>query len=166
MILITGATGQFGSKTIDHLLKKEINPSSISALVRDAEKASGLKEKGVDVRVGDYTNHDSLLRAFQGIEQLLLISSNDREAVENRTAHHINVIKAAIEAGVKHVIYTSFIRKPNFEHSAIADFQNSHVQTEEFLKNSGLNYTILRNGIYLEMLPIFAGEKVAGANPC
>lgn len=160
MILVTGATGQFGGKAIDHLLKKGINPSQISALVRDPEKAKGLKEKGIDVRVGDYKDHASLLRVFKGIDKLLLVSSNDRSAVENRTAHHINAIKAAKEAGVNHVIYTSFVRKPNFENSAIAAFQNSHVQSEEFLKNSGIYYTILQNGIYLEMLPIFAGSKV------
>ena len=161
MILVTGATGQFGSKAIDHLLKKGIKPSEILALVRDVAKAQILKDKGIELRVGDYTDHNSLVNAFQGVDKLLLVSSNDRQAVENRTAQHINVIKAAKEAQVKHIIYTSFIRKPHFEDSAIAEFQNSHAQTEAVLKDSGINYTILQNGIYLEMIPVFAGEKVA-----
>ncbi len=161
MILVTGATGQFGSQAIDHLLNKGIKASEISALVRDDIKAATLKAKGIETRTGDYTDHGSLVRAFQHVDKLLLVSSNDRQAVENRTTQHINVIKAAKEAGVKHIVYTSFVRKPGFEQSAIAAFQNSHVQSEAFLKESGIGYTILQNGIYMEMIPIFAGDKVS-----
>ncbi|SOD99211.1 SDR family oxidoreductase [Spirosoma fluviale] len=160
MILVTGATGQFGGKAIDHLLKKGIEPSRISALVRDAANSQALQEKGIDSRVGDYANYDSLVRAFNGVDKLLLVSSNDRQAIENRTAHHMNVIKAAKEAGVGHIVYTSFVRKPNFEDSAIAAFQNSHVESEAFLMKSGIDYTILQNGIYLEMIPVFLGETI------
>ncbi|MCE7059423.1 SDR family oxidoreductase [Dyadobacter sp. CY343] len=161
MILVTGATGQFGGKAIDHLLKKGIEPSRISTLVRDAAKSQAIQEKGIEIRVGDYADYDSLVRAFNGVDKLLLVSSNDRQAFENRTAHHLNVIKAAKEAGVKHIVYTSFVRKPGFENSAIAAFQNSHVESEAYLINSGIDYTILQNGIYLEMIPVFAEEKVA-----
>lgn len=160
MILVTGATGQFGSQAIDHLLSKGIKPSEISALVRDEVKAETLKAKGIGIRIGDYTDHESLVRAFRNVDKLLLVSSNDRQAIENRTTQHINVIKAAKEAGVKHIVYTSFVRKPGVEESAIAAFQNSHVQSETFLKESGIGYTILQNGIYMEMIPIFAGDKV------
>lgn len=161
MILVTGATGQFGSKAIDHLLKKGSKSSEISALVRDVEKAKSLADKGIELRVGDYNDPDSLVHAFTGIDKLLLVSSNDRQGFENRAKQHINVINAAKQAQVKHIIYTSFVRKPHFEDSAIAAFQESHVQTEEALKQSGIDYTILQNGIYLEMIPIFAGDKVA-----
>ncbi len=161
MILVTGATGQLGSGIIDHLIKKGIQHSNISALVRDKEKSKVLKDKTLDIRFGDYNDSDSLVSAFNGVDTLMLVSSNDREAIENRTAHHINAIKAAKEAKVKHIVYTSFVRKPEFETSAIADFQDSHVKTEQFLKESGIDYTILQNGIYMEMIPIFAGEKVA-----
>jgi NAD(P)H dehydrogenase (quinone) len=161
MILVTGAAGQFGGKAIDHLLKKGIEPSRISALVRNEGNSKALQEKGIGVRVGDYTHYDSLVKAFNGIDKLLLVSSNDRQDIENRTAHHMNVIKAAKEANVNHIVYTSFVRKPNFENSAISAFQNSHVKSEAFLMNSGIDFTILQNGIYLEMIPVFLGEKVA-----
>jgi len=161
MILVTGATGQFGSKAIDHLLSKGVKPSEISALVRNLANAYNLKSRGIEVKVGDYTDYDSLVKAFQGVEKLLLVSSNDRQAVENRTAQHVNIIKAAKEADVKYIVYTSFVRKTNFEDSSIAAFQNSHAQTEAYLTDSGVDYTILQNGIYMEMIPIFTGEKVA-----
>lgn len=161
MILVTGATGQFGSKAVDHLLKKGINPSQISVLVRDSSKAVHLKEKGVQIKEGDYTDPASMVQAFQGVKKLLLVSSNNREAIENRTQHHKNAIITAKEAGVKHIVYTSFIRKPGFENSAIADFQNSHMESEQYLKESGVAYTILQNGIYTEMIQAFVGDKVA-----
>jgi NAD(P)H dehydrogenase (quinone) len=84
MILVTGATGQFGSKAIDHLLRKGGNSSEVSALVRDVEKAKSLTEKGIELRVGDYNDHGSLVNAFDGIDKLLLVSSNDRQGFENR----------------------------------------------------------------------------------
>ena len=160
MILVTGATGQFGSKTIEHLLSKQVIPTRIIAMVRDRVKAKSLLDKGIQVRVGDYTAVDSLIHAFQGVDQLLLVSSSDRGPIENRTAHHINAIKAAQAAQVKHITYTSFIRKADFAHSAIAAFQQSHVESEVFLKNSGVGYTILQNGMYQEMIPVFAGQQV------
>ena len=161
MILVTGATGQYGTKAIEHLLNKGVEPQHIAGLVRDAAKGQPLQEKGIELRVGDYTNVDALMKAFQGVDTLLLVSSNDRGAAENRTAHHMNVIKAAKAAQVKRLVYTSFVTKPGFQDSAIAGFLTSHAETEQFLKDSGLTYTILQNGIYLEMIPLFAGAQVA-----
>lgn len=164
MILVTGATGNFGSKAIAHLLKKGVPANDIAALARSKGKTKSLEEQGIDVRIGDYDDVDSMVRAFTGIDQLLLVSSSDRGAIENRTRHHINAITAAKEAKVKHVYYTSFVRKEGHENSAIASFQNAHMETERFLKESGLNYTILQNGIYQEMILAFAGDKLAQTN--
>jgi len=72
MILVTGATGQLGQIVIEKLSKK-IPTNQIAALVRDASKAEHLIGKGINVRVGDYQNGESLLAAFQGVEKLLLI---------------------------------------------------------------------------------------------
>lgn len=164
MILVTGATGNFGSKAIAHLLKKGVQAHDIAALARSKDKTKPLEEQGIDVRIGDYDDVDSMVRAFTGVDQLLLVSSSDRGAIENRTRHHINAITAAKQAKVKHVYYTSFIRKEGHENSAIASFQNAHMETERFLKESGLNYTILQNGIYQEMILAFAGDKLAQTN--
>jgi NAD(P)H dehydrogenase (quinone) len=161
MILVTGATGKYGAQAIAHLLKKGVEPQDVAALVRDAAKGQHLQDQRIDLRVGDYADIESLVRAFQGVDKLLLVSSNDRGAIANRTAHHVNVIKAAKQAGVKQLVYTSFVTKSDAKDSAIADFLDSHAQTEQVIKASGLAYTILQNGIYLEMILPFAGEKVA-----
>lgn len=161
MILVTGATGHYGAKAIDHLLAKGVAAPRLAALVREAAKGQPLQDQGIALRVGDYTDYAALVAAFAGVEKLLLVSSNDRAGVANRTAQHLNVIRAAQAAGVKHLVYTSFVTKPAGQDSAIADFLESHAQTEQALKASGIPYTILQNGIYLEMILPFVGEQVA-----
>ena len=160
MILVTGATGNFGSKAIAHLLNKGVVANDIAALVRSEEYKS-LEAQEVNVRIGDYSDIASMVKAFEGVEKLLLVSSSDRGAIENRTQHHMNAISAARQANVKHIVYTSFVRKEGYENSAIAAFQNSHLASEKFLKESGIPYTILQNGIYQEMILAFVGEKVS-----
>lgn len=157
MILVTGATGQFGHHAIENLIKKGVNPSSIIALVRSEEKGAELKEKGVEIRIGDYTNYDSLTNAFKGVEKLLFVSGSE---IETREQEHQNVVNAAKEAGVGHVFYTSFIRTKPASESAIAFLQDTHEKTETWIKESGLNYTILQNALYMDLIPMFVGESV------
>ena len=158
MIQVTGATGQYGTHVIKHLLSKGLDTTQLSALVRDIAKAKFLKDQGIELRVGDYGDEESLVNAFQNVDKLLLVSSNDHD-LESRTTHHENVIRAAKTAGVKHIVYTSFVRKVKDERSAIAAFQESHRKTEQWIKDSGMTYTLMQNGIYLEMIPVFGGEK-------
>lgn len=155
-IIITGATGQLGTATINSLLNK-VDAKNISVLVRDAQKTESLKSKGIEVYKGDYYDYDSLVKAFKGQDKLFFISTND---FANREKQHENVVKAAKEAKIKHIVYTSFQRKNDSENSPIALILNVHVYTEKLIKESGLTYTILRNGLYADFIPIMLGEKV------
>jgi NAD(P)H dehydrogenase (quinone) len=155
-ILVTGATGHLGKAVTESLLKKTTS-NNISILVRDANKASTFKAQGVDVRIGDYDNYASLLAAFKGIDKLYMVSGND---IANRIQQQDNVVNAAREAGVKHVLYTSFQHKNETDSSPIAFIAKGHLNTEQKLKASGLTYTILAHGIYADMIPIFAGKQL------
>jgi NAD(P)H dehydrogenase (quinone) len=157
MILVTGATGQFGKSAIDFLLRRGVALTNIVALVRDNEKASDLINKGLSLRIGDYDNYNTLLHAFRGVEKLLFVSSSD---IVNRTTQHKNVVMAAKEAGVKHIVYTSFLGTNETETSPLWIVVESHLKTEAFLKESGLDYTILKNTLYMDFVPAFLGEKV------
>jgi NAD(P)H dehydrogenase (quinone) len=157
MILITGSTGHFGKSTIDFLLKKGINPKQITALARSAEKAASLKEQGINIKIGDYEDYPSLVAAFAGVEKLLLISSSD---MENRVRQHKNVVNAAKEAGVKHIIYTSFVRKNETASSPIAFIAQQHIESERLIKESGISSTFMYNALYADSLQMFMGEKV------
>jgi NAD(P)H dehydrogenase (quinone) len=157
MILVTGATGHFGNATIQFLLKKGIPAGNIAALVRDEAKAAGLVASGIIIKKGDYDNYPSLTEAFKGVDKLLLVSGND---VEKRAQQQLDAVKAAKEAGVKHILYTSFERKNESGHSPIEAVAQSHIATENAIKASGITYTIFRNNLYADLLPMFMGEKV------
>lgn len=157
MVLITGATGHFGKAVINHLLEKGIDANDISALVRDEAKAGDLKAKGVNLRVGDYDDYNALVAAFRGVDKVLLVSSSD---VVNRDKQQENAVNAAKEAGVRHILYTSFKSNNETESSPIAFVSKSHLATEKQIKESGMVYTIFKNNLYLDILPMFFGEKV------
>lgn len=154
-ILVTGATGHLGAIVIANLLKK-VPASQIFALVRDENKAADLKAKGVNIRVGDYTNSATLEKAFAGIDKLLLISSSD---FNDRLGQHKNAVNAAKAAGVKHILYTGVTLK-DLNASPLKHFLAEHFATEDYIKASGLTYTFLQNNLYAEVIPMFVGPAV------
>lgn len=152
MLAITGATGQLGQATL-RALSAKTTPDQLVALVRDPQKATALYQQGVHVRQGNYNNVASLVAAFQGVATVLLISGTDMAA---RTQQHRNVIDAAREAGVQHLVYTSVLN-PSTASAFIAS--PSHVATEAHLRASGLTYTLLRNTLYLDLVPMLVGKE-------
>lgn len=155
MILITGATGHLGSLVVENLLSK-IPANQIAVLVRDANKAIDLTAKGVNVRVGSYQDKASLETALEGIDKVLLISSNE---FNDRIGQHKNVVDAAKNAGVKHILYTGVTLK-DIATSPLKPLLGDHYETEDYIKKSGLDYTFLQNGLYQEVIPMFAGPNV------
>lgn len=153
MIAITGATGHLGLATIKALLTK-VAPTEIIAVVRDEQKAASTLPQGVAVRQGDYNDPAALLAAFQGVETVLLISSSELEN-DARIREHSNVVDAAKQAGVRHIVYTSVVN-PSPESAFGAS--PSHFATEEYLRASGLAYTVFRNTLYLDIIPMLVGE--------
>jgi NAD(P)H dehydrogenase (quinone) len=155
MILITGATGNLGKATLEFLLKK-VPASSVAAMARQPEKLASFKSLGVDIRQGDYKDPASLLSAFAGIDTLFLVSSSD---LTDRSTQHINAVNAAKQAGVKHIVFTSFQRNMD-SGSPIQFLAQSYIDTERHLKASEIPYTLLKNGLYAEVLPMFLGQNV------
>jgi NAD(P)H dehydrogenase (quinone) len=139
---VTGATGHLGRLVIRGLLERQ-PANDIIAIVRTEAKAADLARAGVQVRVANYDDPASLQKALNGVEKLLLISSSE---VGRRFPQHKNVIDAAKSAGVKHLVYTS---APKATTSSLL-LAPEHKATEEYLADSGLTYTVLRNGWYTE----------------
>lgn len=142
MIAITGATGQLGQYVIESLMKT-VPASQIVAIVRNPAKAQALTAQGITVRQADYGDEAALTSALQGVEKLLLISSSE---VGQRAPQHRNVINAAKTAGVKFIAYTSLLHADKSP-LGLAD---EHIETEKMLADSGIVYTLLRNGWYTE----------------
>lgn len=154
-LLVTGATGELGRLTVEALMKR-VDPAHIVALARDPAKAAALAGQGVEVRRGDYFDLDSLVNAFRDVDKVLLVSA---VAFTDRLTQHLNVIEAAKAAGVNHIVYTSIQRKPGST-LEISMVTQSDKDTEDALKTSGLSHTILRNSLYLEVLPFMLGNDV------
>ncbi|NMM49908.1 SDR family oxidoreductase [Marinigracilibium pacificum] len=136
---ITGATGQLGQLVVQKLKEKKVNADFV-ALVRNPEKAKSL---GIEARQFDYDQPENLSKALIGIDRLLLISGNE---IGKRAEQHANVIDAAKEAGVKWIIYTSLLHA---DQSSIS-LATEHLATEQKLHESGIPFTLLRNGWYTE----------------
>lgn len=144
-LLVTGGSGKLARKVIDILIEtKHIDPKQLITTTRSPEKLKDLTEKGVEVRQADFNQVESLENAFKGADRLLLTSTSE---IGSRVAQHTNAIKAAENAGLQRVIYTSM---PNADRSAIS-FAPEHAETEKALKSSSLkSWTILRNNWYFE----------------
>jgi len=147
MVLVTGANGHLGSSTINYLLENNPN-ADIAGLVRSEEKGTKLKEKGVEVRIGDYSDYDTIGEAMEGIDTLLLISSS---TVEGRVEQHKNVVDAAIREGINHLFYTSIVQADDL----LSPLSPSHYETEKLIQDSGIPYTIFRNTFYTDFLPMY-----------
>lgn len=142
MIAITGSTGQLGQLVIQHL-RKHVSSEGIIAIARNAEKAKGLLGSEIQIREADYENPVSLESSLQGVNQLLLISSNE---IGKRFVQHRNVINAAKKSGVNLIVYTSLLHAD----TTPLNLAPEHLETEELLKTSGVPFIILRNGWYSE----------------
>lgn len=138
-IAITGATGQLGQFAVAKLKEKTASENLV-ALVRTPKKATDL---GIEARAFDYSKPETLAESLKGIDELLLISGTE---FGQREKQHRNVINAAKEAGVKRIVYTSLLHAATSEMALAPE----HVATEKALSESGVTYTILRNGWYTE----------------
>lgn len=142
MYAITGATGQLGRLVVDALLRR-VPADQVAALVRNPAKAHDLQAKGVEVREADYDRPATLRTALDGVERVLLISS---DAVGVRARQHQVVIDAAKAAGVELLVYTSMLHAD----ATPAKLAAEHKATEDAIAASGLPAAILRNGWYTE----------------
>ncbi len=146
-LLVTGATGQLGREVLARLLDT-VPASRIVATVRarhpaGSVEAARLSSHGVEVRVADYDQPDTLDDAFAGIDRMLFVSSNDLSV---RRTQHRNVIEAARRAEVGLVAYTSVLHADTSPLALAAD----HRDTEALLRASGVPFVVLRNGWYTE----------------
>jgi uncharacterized protein YbjT (DUF2867 family)/predicted SnoaL-like aldol condensation-catalyzing enzyme len=142
MILVTGASGTVGTAVINELSKtgKPFKP-----MVR----AQGDLEDAV---VCDFADKASLKRAFEGITTIFLVCSPIRELVELES----NVIEAAKEAGVRHIVLNSALGAADWPKS----FPSWHRKVEEKLKSSGLSYTILRPNSFMQNITAFLAPSI------
>lgn len=141
-IAVTAANGKLGTTIIKNLIKL-IGSENVIGLARTPEKA---KHLGIEIRKGDYNNPQDLEIALKDIDVVMLLSGMDEP--QKRIQQHRNVIEAAKANGVKKIVYTSIIGDET--NNAFSPIVQTNRQTETDVKNSGLDWAIGRNGIYIE----------------
>nr|WP_284701222.1 SDR family oxidoreductase [Rhodoplanes tepidamans] len=149
-MLVTGASGHLGRRVLHHLLDTLTVPAGrIVATSRKPEALADVSARGVTVRGADFDDAASLVRAFAGVNRLLLISTDTLDRPGARLAQHRAAVAAAERAGVSHVVYTSM---PGPETSLVL-FAPDHLGTEQALAASAIpGWTVLRNHFYFENL--------------
>lgn len=144
---VTGSTGYVGGQVAALLAEAGV---AQRLLVRSPSKAPQLK--AAEIVPSTYSDGDQVQRALEGVQLLFMVSAAE---AEGRLAQHFAFIDGAARAGVRHVVYTSF-----FGASPRATFTlaRDHFATEERLKASGMDYTFLRDNLYLDFLPLMTGD--------
>jgi NAD(P)H dehydrogenase (quinone) len=148
MIAVTGSTGELGGRVARGLAARQI-PQRL--LVRDPARAPRLARTEI-VSVPSYGDGAAMRDALRGVDTLFLVSG--REQLD-RVREHASAIDAAVAAGVERIVYTSFA-------AAAADttftFGRDHFHSEAQIRSTGVAFTFLRDNLYLDYIPLLAGE--------
>src|SRR4051794_5683316 len=144
---VTGATGKLGRRIAHRLADAGVDQRLV---LRTPARAPSLPH--ATVAQATYADHDAVRRALTGVDVVLMVSAAESD---DRVAEHRAFVDAAVEAGVRHLVYTSFL-------GAAADatflLARDHHATEQHIAASGLTWTFLRDNLYADFLPMLAGE--------
>ena len=150
MILVVGATGNLGRKVVRTL---RASGEEVRAMTRAISKADELKSLGAQPVRGDLTDPESLDFALRGARAVVLAAhsilgrgAESSEAVDDEG--HRALIDRAKGAGVEHIIYTSVI---GASRNHPVDFWRTKARVEEHLRESGVDYTIVRASAFMEV---------------
>ncbi|MDX6223076.1 MAG: hypothetical protein QOD91_2130 [Frankiales bacterium] len=154
VLALTGSTGRLGGRIAARLASAGTRQR---LLVRDPARAPQLPD--TEVAVAEFGDGEAVRRALVGVDTVLMVSAG--ESVD-RVARHTTFVEAAAAAGVRHLVYTSFVgAAPDATFTPARD----HWATEEQVKASGLAYTFLRDNLYADFLPLMVGEDGALRGP-
>lgn len=145
-IAVTGATGRLGGRVAERLGQAGMEQRLV---VRDVSRAPRLP--GAEVRTAEYTDGPAVTAALGGADTVLMVSAAE---APDRVDQHRSFIDAAVRAGVRHLVYTSFV---GASPTATFTLGRDHWATEEHIRSSGLNYTFLRDNFYADFFPMMVG---------
>lgn len=150
MKLIIGGTGDLGTAVTRQLLAVR---EPVRVMTRARSRAAQLAASGAEVVEGDLLHRDSLERACAGVDAVVATAHSLFGRGRNASAHvdgagHRTLIDVARDAGVKRFVYTSVYDFDPAYHAV--PFFRIKYETEEYLKASGLPFTILRPTAFME----------------
>jgi uncharacterized protein YbjT (DUF2867 family) len=160
MIALTGATGVLGGRVARRLAGAGV---PLRLVVRDAGRAPDLPGAEVVENRGGYPDGAGFRAALAGVDTLYLVSAAE---AEDRLRQHLTAVEAAAAAGVRRIVYTSFVgagrADPTFT------LVRHHGATEAAVAATGVRHTFLRHSMYADFVPFFAvreGDRAVIAAP-
>jgi NAD(P)H dehydrogenase (quinone) len=149
-IAVTGVTGGIGGRVAARLEGRGVRLRGIARDLARVPAIAGLE--AVEMGRAGYRDQTALTEALGGCETVFLVSASE---AEQRVVEHAHAIRAAVDAGVARIVYTSFL---NADRDASFTFAQDHAATEQLIRESGLAWTFLRDSQYLDYLPLLVGD--------
>jgi NAD(P)H dehydrogenase (quinone) len=146
-LAVTGSTGSIGGAVAGQLARAGV---AQRLLVREATRAPRLA--GATVLACSYSDREASVRALTGVHTLFMVSAS--ESADRRDQHRA-FVESARSAGVRHIVYTSFVGAAP---DATFTLARDHHATEEHVRGTGMEFTFLRDNMYLDFLEQLAGE--------
>ncbi len=148
--LVAGATGQTGKRIVKQLLERGIE---VKVLVRDRTKAAAELPEGIEIAIGDVLEPDSLRAALSGC-QVLLSATGAAPSFDPTGPYKVdyegtkNLVDAAKQANIEQIVMVSSLCVSKLFHPLNLFWGVLYwkQQAEDYLKNSGVPYTIVRPG--------------------
>lgn len=158
LLTVSGVSGGLGSNVLDTILTQKLIPLTeirISSYSLNSPSLQKAIAAGIEVRHGDLTKPETLRESYSGAEALFLVSYPS--VGEERFQLHKNAIDAAKDAGIKHILYTSLTFGGRTGWESYAGVMQAHLKTVDYLKSSGLDWTVIREATYNHLWNNFAG---------
>ena len=147
-LAVTGATGAVGGLVARALADQGVEQRLV---VRRPDRAPDLS--GAVVVQASYGDHAASLEALRGVRTLFMVSASE---AEDRLAQHLDFVDAAADAGVQHIVYTSFAGAAP---DCTFTLGRTHYATEQRIREHGISHTFLRDNFYLDVLPYFVDDQ-------
>ena len=153
MILITGATGKTGSAAVQELSNRNI---PFRVLIRNEEKLNQITDMGGEVIIGAIEDDSALNQAMEGVQKALVLLPNS----EQQLFLEKKVVDAALEANVQHIVKMSSMEAVP---EATSPIPKLHMQSENYIKNSGMNWTMIKPNFFMQNL-LGSGKTIVEQN--
>ena len=150
MILFTGLTGAVGTEIIKLLPEYGIHTRG---LVRNPDKAEMVRQAGVEVIPGSMEDEDAVIAALQGCDRAFLLMANSRQQLELEKSF----VNAAVKASIGHIVKMS---ANGADSNSQALLKRYHGDSEQYIRESGLRYTLVRPNFFMQNMLHVAGSIV------
>jgi len=164
VIAVTGATGALGARVADRVVAgAAAADATVRLVVRNGARAPRLPGAAVTEFPGGYADGAGFREALAGVHTLYLVSAAE---AEDRLQQHLTAVTAAADAGVRRIVYTSFLGAGRPD--PVFTLVRHHHATEQAIAGTGVRWTALRHSMYADFVPFFAvpeGDRSVIAAP-